>query len=359
MTTTSWHTTACILCECNCGVEVLTEGRQFKRVRGDEKHPASAGYSCEKALRLDHYQNGRHRLASPLRRRPDGQYEEIDWDTAIAEIADRLRMVKDAHGGEKIFFYGGGGQGNHLGAVYGRALQAALGVRYFSNALAQEKTGEMWVDAKMYGGHTKGDFEHAEVVVFVGKNPWQTHSFPRARLTLRQIARDPGRTMIVLDPRRSETAEMADIHLQVRPGTDAWCLAALLGVLVQEGLVDAEFIGEHTTGAEPVLAALADVPVAEFAYACGVSEDLIRSAARRIGNAESVATYEDLGVQQSRNSTLVSYLNKLTWILTGNFGKPGVIVRCCGGSRHRWRWGRQGPHHAGDGCAHHLWAGAL
>ncbi|MFD9894869.1 molybdopterin-dependent oxidoreductase [Amycolatopsis sp. NPDC059027] len=323
--TDQWRKSACILCECNCGIEIKLDGRRFDRIRGDKEHPASAGYTCEKALRLDHYQNGRHRLNSPLRRREDGTYEEIDWDTALREIAERLSAVRDAHGGDKIFFYGGGGQGNHLGGVYNRALQAALGAKYFSNALAQEKTGEMWVDGKLYGGHTKGDFEHAEVVVFVGKNPWQSHSFPRARPTLREIAKDPGRTMIVLDPRRSETAAMADIHLQVKPGTDAWCLAALLGVLVQEGLLDNDFLAEHTTGAESVVAALAEVPVAVYARRCGVPEDLLRTAARRIGTASSATTYEDLGVQQAPNSTLVSYLNKLIWILTGNFGRPGTM----------------------------------
>lgn len=325
MTTDQWHTSACILCECNCGIEITLAGRRLDRIRGDKRNPGSAGYTCEKALRLDHYQNGGHRITSPLRRRPDGTYEEIDWDTALGEIAARLRAVKDAHGGDKIFFYGGGGQGNHLGGVYARALQAALGVRYFSNALAQEKTGEMWVDGKLYGGHTKGDFEHSEVVMFLGKNPWQSHSFPRARPTLREIAKDPARTMIVVDPRRSETAALADIHLQVKPGTDAWCLAAMLGVLVQEDLLDHAFLAEHTTGAEPVLDALATVPVADFAARCGVEEDLIRAAARRIGTAKSATTYEDLGVQQSPHSTLVSYLNKLLWILTGNFGKPGTM----------------------------------
>lgn len=322
---TLWHKSACILCECNCGIEIELDGRSLRRIRGDKSHPSSAGYTCEKPLRLDHYQNGRHRLTSPLRRTPDGLYEEIDLDTAIAEIAEKLAAIRDTHGGDKIFFYGGGGQGNHLGGIHARALQAALGVQYTSNALAQEKTGEMWVDGKLYGGHTKGDFEHSEVVVFVGKNPWQSHSFPRARPTLREIARDPDRTMIVIDPRRSETAAMADLHLQVRPGTDAWCLAALLGVLVQEDLLDHTFLTEHTTGAEAVLGELADVPVAEYAARCGVPENLLRAAARRIGTASSAAVYEDLGVQQAPNSTLVSYLDKLLWIFTGNFAKPGAM----------------------------------
>ncbi|EUA42458.1 molybdopterin oxidoreductase family protein [Mycobacterium xenopi 4042] len=313
------------MCECNCGIEIQLDGRRLARIRGDKRHPSSAGYTCEKPLRLDHYQNGRHRLTTPLRRRADGAYEQVDWATAIQEIAARLTQVRDTYGGDKIFFYGGGGQGNHLGGIYNRALQAALGVRYFSNALAQEKTGEMWVDGKLYGGHTKGDFEHAEVVVFVGKNPWQSHSFPRARPTLREIAKDPARTMIVLDPRRSETAAMADIHLQVRPGTDAWCLAAMLAVIVQEDLVDHTFLADHTTGTEPARAALAEVPIDTYAQRCGVPLELIRAAARRIASAESAAVYEDLGVQQGPHSTLVSYLDKLLWILTGNFGKPGAM----------------------------------
>ncbi len=325
MVTAPWQKTACILCECNCGLEVQVSDRHLARIRGDKAHPSSAGYTCEKALRLDYYQSGRHRLDTPLRRRPDGTHEPVDWDTAIAEIAERLAGVREAHGGESIFFYGGGGQGNHLGGVYTRALQGALGTRYMSNALAQEKTGEMWVDGKLYGGHTKGDFEHAEVVMFLGKNPWQSHSFPRARPTLRQIAADPDRTMIVVDPRRSETADLADIHLQVRPGTDAWCLAAILGVIVQEELIDEDFLALHTSGSEQVCAALADLPVSGCAQACGVDEQLIRTAARRLATASSVATYEDLGVQQAPNSTLVSYLHKLVWLLTGNFGRPGTM----------------------------------
>ncbi|HET7689744.1 MAG TPA: molybdopterin-dependent oxidoreductase [Nocardioidaceae bacterium] len=318
-----WMKSACILCECNCGIEVQVEGRSLARIRGDKSHVGSQGYTCEKALRLDHYQSRTVRLTSPLRRRPDGSYEEIDWDTAIREIAGRLKAIRDEHGGDKIFFYGGGGQGNHLGGTYNKALQGAVGARYTSNALAQEKTGEMYVDGRLYGGHTKGDFEHAEVVVFVGKNPWQSHSFPRARPVLRELARDPGRSMVVIDPRRSETAEMADIHLQVRPGTDAWCLAALGAVLVQEDLVDHTFLQEHTVGAEPVLAAYKTVDVADYATRCGVDEELLRTTARRIAAAESVCTYEDLGVQQAPHSTLSSYLNKMLWILTGSFAKRG------------------------------------
>jgi formate dehydrogenase len=321
--TTDWQPTACILCECNCGIVVQIEDRSIAKIRGDKAHPASQGYTCNKALRLDHYQNNRNRLTSPLRRRDDGGYEEIDWDTAIAEIAEGFSRIRDAHGGDKIFYYGGGGQGNHLGGAYSGAFLKAIGSRYRSNALAQEKTGEHLVDRHLYGGHTRGEFEHAEVSVFVGKNPWMSQSFPRARVVLNDIAKDPRRSMIVIDPVVTDSARLADFHLRVRPGTDAWCLAALAAVLVTENLCDEAFLAEHVTGADAVRAVLRDVPIAEYAERCGVEEDLIRAAARRIAAAASVSVFEDLGVQQAPNSTVCSYLNKLLWILTGNFAKRG------------------------------------
>src|SRR4029077_5516324 len=139
-----WQKTICILCSVNCGVEVKLDGRHITRVRGNRDHVASKGYACEKAQRIDYYRNGRDRLTSPLRRRPDGTFEEIDWDTAIREVAARLAAVRDTHGGDSIFYYGGGGQGNHLPAAYATATRRALGIRYRSSALAQEKTGEFW-----------------------------------------------------------------------------------------------------------------------------------------------------------------------------------------------------------------------
>ena len=321
--TGEWKSTACILCECNCGIVVQLEGRRLARIRGDKAHPASHGYTCNKALRLDHYQNNPNRLTSPMRRRSDGSYEEIDWDTAIAEVAAGFKHISDTYGGEKIFYYGGGGQGNHLGGAYCGAFLKALGSRYRSNALAQEKTGEAWVDAHLYGGHTRGEFEHAEVSVFVGKNPWMSQSFPRARVVLNEIAKDRRRSMIVIDPVITDTAKMADIHLRVRPGTDAWCLAAMAAVLVQENLCDETFLAEHVNGVDAVREVLRDIRIGACADRCGVDEELLRTAARRIASADSVAVFEDLGIQQAPNSTLSSYLNKLLWILTGNFAKRG------------------------------------
>lgn len=346
--TNTWHPTACILCECNCGIQVQLgdDGRTFAKIRGDKLHPASQGYTCNKALRLDHYQNGRtDRLTAPLRRTDDGSFEEIDWDTAIAEIAGKLGAIRDTHGGETIFYYGGGGQGNHLGGAYAPATMQAFGARYRSSALAQEKTGEFWVNARMLGHVTRADFEHCEVALFVGKNPYQSHGFPRARAVLKDIAKDPTRSMIVIDPVRTETAELADFHLQVRPGTDLYLISALAAVLVQDGLVDQDWIAAHTEGYEDVAAVLKQVPIADFCAVADVPEVLVRQAAARIATAESVAVCEDLGVQMNRDSTLVSYVEKLVWLLTGNFGKPGAAYIPSGLAAI----GRDRGHPAGEG----------
>lgn len=324
-----WKQTACILCESNCGIEVrlgdkIGSSRTFERIRGDKAHPGSKGYTCEKALRLDHYQNGGRRLTSPLRRRADGTFEEIDWDTAIREVAAGFQKVAAAHGGESIFYYGGGGQGNHLGGAYSGATLRALGAKYRASALSQEKTGEFWVNGKMMGAAVRADFENCEVALFVGKNPYQSHGFPHARTTLKEIANDPNRAIIVIDPRKSETADLADFHLQIKPGTDAWCLAALGAIVVQENLVAHTWVTEHTAGYGELAPTLLAIDVPAFAKRCDVPEELLRTVARRIAKAASVAVFEDLGIQMAPHSTLNSYLEKLIWVLTGNFGKPGA-----------------------------------
>jgi anaerobic selenocysteine-containing dehydrogenase len=344
MSASDWKPTACILCECNCGLEVELGGeggRHLARLRGDKRHPISRGYACEKAHRLDYYQHGPGRVTTPLRRRTDGAFEPIDWGTAIREVAARLAAVRDAHGGDAIFYYGGGGQGNHLPGAYSTATRRALGSRYRSSALAQEKTGEFWVSDRMLGASTRADFEHCDVALFLGKNPWHSHSIPRARVTLKEIARDPARTLIVIDPRRTETAELADIHLQVRPGRDAWLLAAILNAIVTGGAVDHAFLAAYAVDVEPALAALRAIRFDECCRHAGVDPDLVRRTARALGDARALATFEDLGVQMSRDSTLVSYLHRLLVVLTGSFGKPGThyvpttLVPLAGGASAR------------------------
>lgn len=321
-----WHPTACILCSLNCGIEVQIEGERLARVRGDERHPRSEGYLCQKASRLDYYQNHADRLDAPLRRRPDGSFERISWETAIREIAGKLVAIREEHGGRALAYYGGGGQGNHLGGVYGHGLVEAMRTRYHYSALAQEKTGDFWVNGRLFGRqtcHMSEAVEEAEVVVIIGANPWQAHGIRNARTTLHAITKDPARTLIVIDPRRTETAAMADVHLPVRPGTDAFLLAAILATIVRDGLENRAFLDARTTGYQAVRAALLEVPVEAYAARAGVAvEDVVR-VARRIATAKSASVRVDLGLQQSLHSTLNSYLEKLLALVPGHFGRPG------------------------------------
>lgn len=139
---TEWKSAACGLCFSNCGIQVQLGGEGGKhivRVKGDKNHPASRGYTCNKALQIDYYQNRKDRLTNPLRRRDDGSFEEIDWETAISEVAEKLKAVRDEHGGDKIFRYSGGSQGGQIGFAYAGPVSNALEMRYSTNPLAQEK----------------------------------------------------------------------------------------------------------------------------------------------------------------------------------------------------------------------------
>jgi anaerobic selenocysteine-containing dehydrogenase len=323
---TNWQPTACILCSRNCGLSVQTEDGHLVKIRGDKQHPISAGYLCQKATRLDHYQNHADRLSQPLRRTAAGNFEAVSWDTAITEIASKLLALRGTHGNRCLAYYGGGGQGNHMGAMYAGAFRKAMGIPNYYSALAQEKTGDFWVNGKLFGRqtcHITEDIEHADCVMFIGTNPWQAHGIRNARNALKQVAKDPMRTMIVVDPRRTRTAKMADIHLQLRPGTDAFLLSAMLAIIVRENLQDTQFLDEHTRGFSALREVLMEVPVDDYIACSGLEQDAVRAAVLCLATAERAAVRVDLGIQQSLNSTLNSYLEKLLFLITGNLGKKG------------------------------------
>lgn len=320
------ETTACILCSRNCGLKVTIEDGKFTRIRGDEAHPVSKGYICQKAARLDYYQNHADRLQYPLQRQPDGSFKRVSWDEALGDIARRLLAIREQHGGQAFAFYGGGGQGNHLGGMYSQQLLKAMRSRFVYTSLAQEKTGDFWVNGRLFGHqtcHTTEDVEHADYVLFIGTNPYQAHGIPNARDTLRDLQKNPERTMVVVDPRRSETAKQADIHLQIKPGTDAFLMAAMLSIIVREGLHDREFLAQHCNGFAELEKELLAIPVAEYVQRADLSLADVEKVARGFATAASACVRIDLGIQQTLHCTLNSYLEKLLYLLTGNFGKRG------------------------------------
>jgi anaerobic selenocysteine-containing dehydrogenase len=321
------HKTACILCSRNCGLEIETEGHRFTRIRGDTDHPDSRGYICQKAARLDRYQNHDDRLQEPLKRQGDGTFAPVTWDEALADIAARLNRVRDTHGPDTFALCGGGGQGNHLGALYSQQLLAAMDSKFVYSSLAQEKTGDFWVNGRLFGKqncHVSEGVEHADYVLFIGTNPFQAHGIPNARETLRAIKRDSNRTMVVVDPRRTETVKWADMHLQVKPGTDAFLISAMLALIVQNGWHDREFIEKHCTGFEAVEAELQKIPAENYAKRAGVSLEKIETVAKGISQAKTASVRVDLGTQQTLHTTLNAYLEKLLYLVTGHFGRKGT-----------------------------------
>ena len=141
---------------------------------------------------------------------------------------------------------------------------------------------------------------------------------------IKNLSKDINKTLIVIDPRRTKTAELADIHLAVKPGRDAWCLSAMIACVIQEELLPLDWLKEHTNGLEAVLKRFEDISVDEYSEFAGLDPVLVRKAARAIGESGKAAYEEDLGIQMAPHSTLVSYLNLLLFTLTGNYGREGT-----------------------------------
>jgi anaerobic selenocysteine-containing dehydrogenase len=322
----SLSVTACPLCSRNCGLEVEIQDGKFSKIKGDDKHPISQGYICQKAARLEYYQNHDDRLNFPLKRQEDGTFVRISWEIALSEIATKLNQVKKQHGGKSFAIVGGGGQGNHWGGVYSSQMLSAMGSRYIYSALAQEKTGNIWVNGRLFGSqlcNATEDVEHADYVIFIGTNPFQAHGIVNARDTLKALQKDPNRTMVVIDPRVSETAKMADIHLQLKPSTDAYLILVLLSVIVRENLYNSAFIEAHCTGFEALKKELLAIDIEDYAKRCDVPLIELQKVARDFANAKIACVRVDLGTQHSKNPTLNAYLEKLLYLITGNFGKKG------------------------------------
>ncbi len=322
--------TVCVLCSHNCGLRVDVEDGRIVGIRGDETNPITKGYVCNKAFEIDHYVEHGDRVRHPMRRRPDGAFEQIDWDTAITEIAAGLNAIRARHSPRAIALVGIGGQGNHMDAPYAMAFLRGTGSRRWFNAFAQEKTQHSLLDQWMFDASPAtflhADTERTRFLLVLGTNPKISNRGHNATDTFKKLADDPARTVVVVDPRETETTRGATRHLRVRPGTDVYLLLAMAAVIVREGLADARFIDGHTIGLDELRAELAAVDVAEMAARCGIPTDAILETARGFARAESAAVFYDLGVEQTPFSTLVSYLIRVLCVLTDNLGRPGGCV---------------------------------
>lgn len=322
-----WKKTSCILCSQNCGLEVITEGSKIIKVRADRENPRSQGYLCRKGANIVYFQNNPERVKFPLKR-VGSRFERVSWDQALDEIAAKLREIVQTHGPRSIAYMGGGGQGCHFEAAFGVRFLHGLGSKNHYSALAQELTGFFWVNGKAFGRqymHSFPDIQGSDLLVFWGANPMVSHDIPNAPVVLRNKKKGPGFLMAVVDPRVSETAKLADIHLRLRPGTDALLFKAMIKILLTEGLVAKDYLAARADGFEAIRGWFDDVYVEDNCRVCGLDASAVREFTRLFATRKT-AMRSDLGILMGRHSTLNSYLELILLALTGRIGvKSGNV----------------------------------
>jgi anaerobic selenocysteine-containing dehydrogenase len=323
-----WKKTSCVLCNSNCGLEVTTEGSRILKVRGDKENPRSQGYICRKGANVAYFQNNPERLKYPLKRVGRG-FERISWKQALDEIAARLKEIVGQHGPRSVAYMGGGGQGCHFEAAFGVRFLHGLGSKNHYSPLAQELTGFFWVQGKAFGRqymHALPDIAGSDFMVLWGANPMVSHDIPRAPVVLRNKKKEPGFKLAVVDPRISETARLADIHLRLRPGTDALLLKAMIKILLtEEGLLDKEYLAGKVNGFEAIRNWFDDVKIDENCRGCGLDARAVREFTRLFATRKSTWR-SDLGILMGRHSTLNSYLELILLALAGRIGVQGGNV---------------------------------
>ena len=322
-----WHKTGCVLCAQNCGLEVLVENNRIIRSRPDKDNVRSEGYCCRKGLNVAWHQHHADRLTHPLKK-VNGGFERISWDQAIDEIAEKLGGIVKQHGPRSLAYMGGGGQGCHFEAAFGVRLLRGLGSHYHYSALGQELTGHFWVHGRVVGRQnlfTGPDDHNADLLLCLGWNPWMSHQMPQARRVVNRFQKDPSKKLVVVDPRRSETAARADIHLQIRPGTDALLLKAMISIILNEGLEDREYIAAHVSGLDQVLDWLKGFDAKEALKVCELDYEEVREMTRLFATMKS-CLHGDLGLLMGRHSTITSYLQMILLAICGRLCVPGGNV---------------------------------
>ena len=317
--------TACMLCGNNCGLEVTVEDNRIVKVRGDKDNPRSQGYACRKGLSIKHYQHHADRLYHPLKR-VGNAFEQISWDQAIEEIASKLSEIVKAYGPRSLATVAGGGsQGCPSQIPFLGLLLRNLGSQYIYSALAQELTGRYWVDGKTYGSqalHTEPHMEETDLLMAVGWNPMMSHHTDQSRRVLAKFSKDPDKLLVVVDPRRSETAKLADIHLEIRPGTDAMFYRAMISIVLNEGWQKDDYIDKHINGLDSVLSWGTDFDAAAALKLCELDYGRVREVCRLFTEKRS-SHRSDLGVLMTRHSTLISYLETVFLSICGRIGVDG------------------------------------
>ncbi len=316
--------TGCVLCAQNCGLEIEVENNRIVRVKPDKSNQKSDGYFCRKGMNVAHHQHNADRLKYPLKKVGD-KFERISWDQAIEEIAAKLKGIIGQYGPRSFAYMGGGGQGCHFEVPFGVRLMRGLGSQYQYSALGQEFSGAFWVIGRAHGKqylHDGPDVDNTDVLLVLGWNGMQSHQIPQAPRKLQRLSKDQDKVLIVVDPRLSESAKLADIHLPIRPGTDSLLLKAMIAIILKEGWENKDYLACRTSGFDAVQSYFENFDARAAIKVCELDFDQVYEVARLYATRKSSLRY-DLGIYMGRHSGLNSYLIVLLMAICGRLCVPG------------------------------------
>ncbi|HEY0503729.1 MAG TPA: molybdopterin-dependent oxidoreductase [Lysobacter sp.] len=326
------HYAACNLCEAICGLVFKVRGHEILSIKGDPDDPLSRGHICPKAIALKDIHEDPDRLRVPLRR-VGTEWQEIGWDKAFDFVADRLVAIHDAHGADSIATYLGNPSVHNYGTLtHAPNFFAHFRTRNRYSATSVDQLPHQLVAMWMYGHQLLvpiPDIDRCQYFLVLGANPMASNgslmTVPDFRARLKALQARGG-TMVVLDPRRTETAQVADQHHFVRPGTDAAFLLALLKLLLADARVQPGRLAEFSDGLDAVRAAVAGFDVATLAAHCGIAADTIARIAGEFAQAQGAACYGRIGVSLQPWGTLSQWLIQLVNLVSGNLDREGGVL---------------------------------
>ncbi len=321
--------TYCRVCEPLCGMVATVTDGELTKVRPDPDHPLSAGFACPKGIAMAEVQNDPDRVLHPMRRKPDGSFERVTWPEALDEIGERLGAIRDRHGGSSIGWYmGNPGAFSYSHPLWVKGFLDAVGSPHSYTASSQDVSNRFAASWFLYGSPFLipiPDLARTSFLLVIGANPLVSHgsvlSAPRVKDQLHAITERGGR-VVVVDPRRSETARAFE-HVAIDPDGDAWMLLSLLEVIFAEGLEDRDAIEGQSSGIAGLRRLVADYPPEATAARSGVDARTVRALARDLAGAERGAVYGRTGSCLGRNGTLVAFLLDALNVVTGNLDREG------------------------------------
>lgn len=326
------HYGACNLCEAICGLEFRVDGKEILSIRGDEADPLSHGHICPKAVALKDIYEDPDRLRRPMRRVGD-RWEEISWEAAFDLVAEKLLAIHKAHGANSIAAYLGNPSVHNYGVLTtSSSFIGPLKTRSRYSATSVDQLPHQLLVMWMYGHQLMvpiADIDRTHYFLVLGANPMASNgslmTVPAFRSRLKALHARGGK-MVVIDPRRSETAQVADEHHFIKPGADAAFLAALLKTLLDENLAKPGRLAEFTDGLADAAIAVQSLDLAALAQHCNIELPTIQRIAREFAGANGAACYGRMGVSTQRYGTLCQWLIQLINLFSGNLDREGGML---------------------------------